>query len=255
MLPKTPLENQTDVFKRQRKPKRILLIEDDVNLAEMLAEYLTLEGYVVLRALTGRSGLERLGAREFALIILDVMLPDSDGFSVLRNIRERSSVPIILLASRPAVSDLVRGLDDGADDYVPKPFTPVELLARMRAILRRGDPARTNRSPLDIDDLHLDHGSRMVERCGEPIACTGAEFDVLRMLIAQAGTILTRETLSRAALGRLPYPGDRAIDNIVSALRKKLGTRAGRKDRFRSIRNVGYIYLLPDEATEMNQEL
>jgi two-component system response regulator CpxR len=246
MLPETDQGNQTNTHGRDQRTKRVLLIEDDLDLAKMLAEYLSLEGYTVLRAVTAKSGFERLKASGSALVILDVRLPDSDGFSVLRRIREQSTVPVILLSSRPSVSDLIRGLDDGADDYVPKPFTPQELLARMRAILRRGDPIRTKLMTLDIDDLHLDPGSRTVEQHGEPVACTGAEFDVLQMLISQAGSVVSREFLSRIALGRVPYPGDRAVDNIVSALRKKLGPRAGTNERLRSIRNIGYIYLLKE---------
>jgi two-component system OmpR family response regulator len=177
------------------------------------------------------------------LIILDVMLPDRDGFSVLQEIRQTSRIPVIMLTTRAAVADKVTGLEGGADDYVPKPFTPVELLARIRSVLRRGQPSRFGNSFLILDDLVLDAGSRMVECRGGQVECTAAEFDVLHALASSPGQPLTREHLTRMALGRSPYPGDRAIDNLVSALRKKLGPGANGQERFRAIRNTGYVYL------------
>lgn len=234
----TTLHPPADVSVRQ-----ILLIDDDRDMAEMLAEYLRPEGFAVYLAHTAAAGLERVREGGIVLIILDVMLPDRDGFSVLHEIRQKSRIPVIMLTTRAAVADKVSGLEAGADDYIPKPFTPIELLARIRSVLRRGQPARFGSAFLAVDDLILDAGSRTVERHGAQIDCTAAEFDVLHALASAAGQVVTRERLTRIALGRIPYAGDRGVDNLVSALRRKLGRGADGKERFRSVRNKGYVYL------------
>ena len=223
--------------------KQLLLIDDDRDMAEMLAEYFSPEGYTVQLAYTAKAGLERVREGGLVLIILDVMLPDRNGLSVLQEIRQSSRIPVIMLTTKGAVADKVTGLDAGADDYVPKPFTPLELLARIRTVLRRGQPSRFGSPFLAIDDLILDAGSRVVECHGEPVDCTAAEFDVLHALASSAGQVLTREHLTRIALGRSPYSGDRGIDNLVSTLRKKLGPGIKGQERFRSIRNTRYMYL------------
>jgi two-component system response regulator CpxR len=223
--------------------RAILLIDDDIDMAEMLAEFLSPEGFAVHLAYTAQAGILRAQERSLVLIVLDVMLPDMSGFDVLRTIRQKSQIPIIMLTTKSAVADRVNGLEAGADDYVPKPFTPVELLARIRTVLRRGNPSRFGSPFLAIDDLILDAGSRTVECRGEPIILTAAEFDVLHCLTSSAGQVMTREHLTRIALGRSPYAGDRAIDNLVSALRKKLGPTQNGQDRFQSVRNAGYLYL------------
>lgn len=243
MMP-SEVRARTPVPSRAEPPARqILLIDDDRDMAEMLEEYLRPEGFIAHLAHTAAAGLARAKEGGIVLIILDVMLPDRDGFSVLQEIRQTSRIPIIMLTTRSAVQDKVSGLEAGADDYIPKPFTPMELVARVRTVLRRGQPSRFGSSFLAIDDLILDAGSRTAECDGMPIECTAAEFDVLHALASSAGRVVTREHLSRLALGRSPYPGDRGVDNLVSALRKKLGpTRLG-QDRLRSIRNAGYIYV------------
>ena len=223
--------------------RQIPLIDDDRDMAEMLSEYLGPEGYAVRLAYNARTGLERTKEGGLVLIILDVMLPDKDGFSVLKEIRQTSRIPVIMLTTRAAVADKVSGLEAGADDYIPKPFTPVELLARIRTVLRRGQPSRFGSSFLAVEDLIIDAGSRTVECKGEPIECTAAEFDVLHALASSAGEVVTRERLSRLALGRDPYSGDRGIDNLVSALRKKLGPGPNGPDRIRAVRGTGYVYL------------
>jgi two-component system, OmpR family, response regulator CpxR len=223
--------------------RQILLIDDDREMSEMLAEYLGPEGFALHLAHTAAAGLDRAREGGIVLIILDVMLPDSDGFSVLREIRQKSRIPVIMLTTRAAVADRVSGLEAGADDYIPKPFTPIELLARLRSVLRRGQPAKFGNAFLAVDDLILDTGSRTVERHGAQIDCTAAEFDVLHALTCSAGQVVTRERLTRIALGRTPYAGDRGVDNLVSALRRKLGPGEDGKDRVRSVRNKGYVYL------------
>jgi DNA-binding response OmpR family regulator len=223
--------------------RSILLIDDDQDMAEMLAEYLGPEGYFVHSAYTGGAGLQRFKEGGITLIILDVMLPDRDGFDVLHEIRASSRIPVIMLTTRTAVADKVTGLEAGADDYIPKPFTPIELLARIRTVLRRGQPTRFGSGFLSVDDLILDAGSRTVERDGKAVDCTAAEFDALHTLLSLAGAVVTREQLTRAALGRSLYAGDRGVDNLISSLRRKLGPGANGKDRFRSIRSAGYVYL------------
>jgi two-component system response regulator CpxR len=223
--------------------RHVLLIDDDRAMAAMLAEYLGPEGFIVYAAYTAKAGLERAAEGGIVLVVLDVMLPDQDGFAVLRELREKSRIPVIMLTTRTSVADKVSGLEAEADDYIPKPFTPVELLARMRTVLRRGQPTRFGSPFLAVDDLILDAGGRTVERSGENVDCTAAEFDALQALVSAAGQVVTREHLSRIALGRAPYAGDRGIDNLVSSLRKKLGPFPGGRERLRSIRNTGYIYL------------
>jgi two-component system response regulator CpxR len=225
--------------------RQILLIDDDEVMADMLAEYLRPDGFVVHRAYTAKAGLERAAERGIVLIILDVMLPDRDGFSVLQAIRQQSRIPVIMLTTRGSVGDKVSGLEAGADDYIPKPFTPIELLARIRTVLRRGQPKRFGCPFLTVDDLVLDAGSRTVECRGEEVACTAAEFDLLHSLLSSAGQVVTREDLTRLVFGRSTYAGDRGIDNLISALRKKLGAGSSGEDRFRSVRNTGYVFPHP----------
>lgn len=233
--------------------QQILLIDDDEDMAAMLAEYLSPEGYVVHLAYTAKAGLDRAKEGGLVLIILDVMLPDRDGFSVLHEIRQNSRIPIIMLTTRGAVADKVSGLEAGADDYIPKPFTPVELLARIRTVLRRGQPSRFGSSFLNIDDLILDAGSRTVECHGASIECTAAEFNVLHALVSSAGQVVTREHLTRIALGRALHAGDRGVDNLVSALRKKLGRAPNGQERLRSVRNTGYVYLHHSRPSSQEQ--
>lgn len=233
--------------------QQILLIDDDKEMAAMLAEYLSPEGYAVHLAHSAKDGLHRAKEGGLILIILDVMLPDRDGFTVLRELRQRSRIPVIMLTTRSAVRDKVNGLEAGADDYVPKPFTPVELLARIRTVLRRGQPSRYGREFLAVDDLILDAGARTVECRGHLIDCTAAEFDVLHALASSAGQVVAREHLTRIALGRSPYAGDRGIDNLISALRKKLGPAKNGQERFRSVRNTGYIYAFQPSSAAPEQ--
>jgi two-component system response regulator CpxR len=235
---KTSIDSGSDAPARQ-----ILLIDDDRGMAEMLAEYLGPEGFAVHLAYTANTGIVRLQEGGLVLVILDVMLPDRDGFSVLREIRQKSRIPVIMLTTRSAVEDRVSGLEGGADDYIPKPFTPIELLARIHTVLRRGQPSRFGAPFLAVEDLILDDGSRTVECYGRPIECTAAEFDVLHVLVSSAGQVVSRERLTRVALGRSPYAGDRGVDNLVSSLRKKLGPYENGRERFRSARNTGYVYL------------
>ena len=228
--------------------RQVLLIDDDKVMGAMLAEYLRPEGFEVTLASNAQAGLESMRDGAFTMVILDVMLPDQDGFTILREIRKTNRIPIIMLTTRSATVDKVNGLEDGADDYMPKPFTPVELLARIRSILRRGQPSWRGIPLLAIDDLVLNTSSKAVECEGRQVECTVAEFDALRVLASSPGTVISRDRLTRLSLGRASYVGDRGIDNLLSSLRKKLGPHKNGQERFRSARNSGYIYLNVEPA-------
>ena len=231
---------------------RIVLIDDDLVMATMLSDYLLGEGVEVSHAATGAAGLELACDAGTNLVLLDITLPDQDGFTVLSQIRNRSSVPVIMLTMQGAVTDRVKGLDTGADDYVPKPFAPIEVLARIRSLLRRSQHAGESDSRLVVDDITLVPTSRTVLKGGRAVRCTAAEFDALFLLAGCPGSVVTKEDLTRTALGRRSYAGDRGVDNLVHALRKKLGSRADGNDRCVAIRNIGYVYL--HSAPLLNRE-
>ncbi len=231
--------------------EHILVIDDDLALCDLLAEYLGAEGFVIESVHDGRAGLERALAGNHDLIVLDVMLPVTNGFDVLRELRTRNTTPVIMLTARGEQVDRIVGLEIGADDYLSKPFNPRELLARIRAILRRTRHGRENGAPaaddrrLKVGDVELDTGTRLVYRVGERVDLTAVEFTLLEMLVRKAGQLVSREDLTRDVLGRSPYPYDRSIDVHISRLRKKLGHEAYGLERIRTIRNVGYLYALP----------
>lgn len=234
---------------------RILLIDDDAELCELLGEYLGREGLSVEFAGDGVAGLERALSGEHALVVLDVMLPGISGFEVLRRIRERSRIPVLMLTARGDDVDRIVGLEMGADDYLPKPFNPRELVARIRAVKRRFAPtAHGSASPeppetLRVGDVELEPGTRAVRRAGEPVELTSVEFSLLEALLRSAGRAVPREELARAALGRRLSSCDRSIDVHVSSLRRKLGHRVGATERIRNLRGVGYLYCLGPEPT------
>jgi len=224
---------------------RVLVIDDDRDLASMLAEYLEKEGFVVESAETGEDGLAQALAVEYSLIILDVMLPQLGGLEVLRRLRAKSQTPVIMLTARGEEVDRIVGLEIGADDYLAKPFSARELLARMHAVLRRSRAASPESTPNDVlavGDVVLDPLARTVRRAGQLVDLTSLEFDVLRMLLSSAGQVVTREDLFRQVLQRDYSVFDRSIDNHVSSLRKKLGPRIGGTERIKSVRNAGYVY-------------
>jgi DNA-binding response OmpR family regulator len=232
----------------------ILIVDDDTDLCTLLTEYLTHEGYAVETAPDGAQGLEKALTRRFSIIILDVMLPGGQsGYDVLKQLRERDNVPVLMLTARGDDMDRVLGLELGADDYLPKPFNPRELIARLRAILRRaGSETRTaGKGPSHvryrIGDIEMDVGRRTVLKGGEPVDLTTVEFGLLERLLLKAGKTVTREEMTSAVLGRTLTPYDRSIDVHVSKLRKKLGPEADGTDRIRSIRGSGYVYILPLE--------
>jgi two-component system response regulator CpxR len=230
----------------------ILIIDDDVELCELVGEYLEDEGFEVDAVHDGVMGVERCLADEPDLVILDVMLPGLSGFAVLTKIREQSKVPIIMLTARGEEVDRIVGLEMGADDYLPKPFNPRELVARIRAILRRasgaGEPG-VEPTVLTVGDLEMDMGSRQVRCSSGDADLTGAEFGVLETLVRSAGTVVTRDELSRSALGRRASAFDRSLDVHLSNLRRKLGPLPGGGERIKTVRGVGYLYVKPSTAS------
>jgi len=226
----------------------ILIIDDDTELCELITEYLEDEGLDVDSVHDGVAGVERCLSNEPDLVILDVMLPGLGGFAVLSKIRETSKVPVIMLTARGEEVDRIVGLEMGADDYLPKPFNPRELVARIRAILRRtvGTAGAGEESAMIIvDDLEMDIGSRRVSCSLGDVDLTGAEFAVLETLVRSAGTVVSRDELSRRALGRRASAFDRSLDVHLSNLRKKLGQLPGGGERIKTVRGVGYLYVKP----------
>jgi len=225
---------------------RLLIVDDDAELTRLLTEFLQHEGFDVDVHPGGADAVLAATSGGYALVILDVMLPEISGLDILREIRRTSNTPIVLLTARGDDIDRIIGLEVGADDYVPKPFNPRELVARVRAILRRlsGQQHPPERPVLRVDDVTLDPAARTVFAIGRPIDLTTVEFDILRMLLQSAGETVGREAIAETVLGRRFDPFDRSIDVHISKVRRKLGPRAGGEERIKTIRNGGYIYTL-----------
>ena len=225
--------------------ERILVIHDDVELCSLVAEYLKPEGFQVEAIHDGKAGLARALSGEHLLIVLDVMLPGLNGFDVLRRIRDSSRIPVLLLTARGEDVDRIVGLEIGADDYLPKPFNPRELVARIRAILRRSSKSREQDVPevIRVGDVELDPATRTVLHRGKLVDLTSVEFELLHVLLREAGRVVTREALVDEVLGRKFSPFDRSIDMHVSKVRKKLGdSETG--DHIKTVRGAGYIFAL-----------
>ncbi|QSX29915.1 response regulator [Shewanella cyperi] len=225
---------------------RILLIDDDLGLAELLGQLLELEGFELTLAHDGQTGLDLARQQEFDLILLDVMLPKLNGFEVLRHLRTQKQTPVLMLTARGDEIDRVVGLEIGADDYLPKPFNDRELVARIRAILRRAQPPKmdTHTQPIqEFGDLRLDT-ARQEAFCNEQLLLlTGTEFSLLLQLARQAGELVSKEWLSEQVLGKRLMPFDRSLDMHLSNLRKKLPERSDGRPRVKTIRGKGYIWL------------
>jgi two-component system OmpR family response regulator len=217
---------------------RVLLIDDDARLSELLASYLAQNGVSLAHARDGRAGLLALDGDAFDAVLLDVMMPGMDGLEVLRRVRARSTIPVLMLTARGDEADRVVGLELGADDYVPKPFSPRELLARLRAVLRRAQP-HSMAERLAFAGIAADVGTREVWVDGKPVELTGLEFDILIALLRRAGRVVPRQALLGDA-GRTDVAvGERTVDVHISRLRKKLGDDPPR--RIRTVRGVGYV--------------
>jgi len=225
---------------------KILLADDDVELSEMLVEYLTIEGFTVDTTHDGKSALEKAETGHYDLIILDVMMPELNGFDVLRQLRNHSQVPVLMLTARGEDVDSIVGLEIGADDYLAKPCNPRVLVAHIRAILRRTESVNESAIPsedLRLDDLEVQRGKRQVLINAQPVTMTSTEYSVLLVLLEHAGHVVNKQTLSQQALGRELSSYDRSLDMHVSNLRKKLGTTTDGQERITTVRGIGYQYL------------
>ena len=215
---------------------RVLLIDDDVGLCEMLVEYLASDGFEVKAVHEGPSGVEHALAGIFDAIVLDVMLPGMNGMEVLRRVRAGSRTPVLMLTARGEVVDRILGLEMGADDYLAKPCNPRELVARLRAVLRRTQPAEADTPVLKVGALEVHPATRRAELAGGALDLTSTEFNLLELLARHAGRVVSKETLSEEGLGRPLTLYDRSIDMHMSKLRRKLGIT----DLIQTVRGMGY---------------
>lgn len=226
---------------------RILVIDDDVEMCGMLAEYLQSQGLNVETVHNGEDGLKRALSGDHSLIVLDIMLPGIQGIEVLRSLRSHSNARVLLLSARGDEVDRIVGLEVGADDYVAKPFSPRELLARIRAILRRPEVSAGIRQQIQgrivVGDLEMNTRNHTVKRATEEIELTALEFNLLELLLRNAGQVVTREQVAKEILGRQLSGFDRSVDVHVSKLRRKLGPLPSGAERIKSIRSVGYTYI------------
>ena len=218
----------------------LLLVDDDSELCELMVDFFSQHGFRVESAYDGRRGLARALEGGFDLILLDVMLPGLDGFEVLHQLRRQSSVPVIMLTARTEQADRISGLNAGADDYLPKPFGPEELLARIRAVLRRASQSGLEAKALQAGSLRLDSTTRQVWRDGTPLELTSVEFEILSLLMRSAGRSVSRDEIAGVLYHREAMPYERAIDVHVSHLRRKLEHQG--HSMIRTVRGVGYLF-------------
>lgn len=218
---------------------RVLLIDDDEELCEMLAEYLEAEGFEVLAAHNGEEGVQRALAGDADAAVLDIMMPGQSGLESLRQIRQQSLMPVIMLTAKGDDVDRIVGLELGADDYLPKPCNPRELVARLRAVLRRASPGAT-REMLRVGDVTIRSAERVAEWAGERIELTSTEFNLLETLARQAGRVVSKEEISERVLGHPLSRYDRSVDVHVSNLRRKLGQLPDGRSPIQTVRGIGY---------------
>lgn len=225
---------------------KVLIIDDDEELCDLVSEYLAVEGFETEAVHEGDTGLEKAKTGKYDLAILDVMLPKMNGFEVLKNIRSHSDLPVLMLTARGDDMERIVGLEIGADDYLPKPFNPRELVARLRAILRRSingeEKDETLPEKIVVGDVELSSTSRAAVLGETTLTLTSVEFDLLAALLREAGRVVKKEDLSEKVLERKLSPFDRSLDMHISNLRKKLGSREDGSERIKTIRSVGYIY-------------
>ncbi len=224
---------------------KLLLIDDDRELGEMLTEYLEAEHLDVAHRLSGEDGIDALKDGNYQLVILDIMLPGMNGLDVLKEIRTVSNVPTIMLTAKGDDIDRIVGLELGADDYLSKPFNPRELLARIKAILRRGT-AEPPSQRLEAGEVSIDLKAQRVTAGKKTLKLTGSEFDLLVCLAESPGTVLSKDELTQRALGRKHMPYDRSLDTHMSNLRKKLADAGVQSPTIQSRRGVGYSLLVED---------
>ena len=221
---------------------RVLIIDDDEHLNALLTEYLGRFGFSVSACATPEAGLRALRDDVHDVLILDVMLPGMDGLAVLRKVRETSRIPVVMLTARGDVMDRIIGLESGADDYLPKPFEPRELVARLQAVLRRGMAGAADEQ-LRAGPLVIDGATQTATLAGQSLALTTAEFELLRLLVRHQGRVLSRERIMDETRGVDWDAYDRSIDVLVSRLRQKLGDDVKRPSFIRTVRGAGYRFI------------
>ena len=234
--------------------KQILLIDDDHELAELLVDYLAQQGFMVHCCFDGQSGLEQAYSNQFDLILLDVMMPKLDGFEVLKALGSQHKTPVLMLTAKGDDNDKVRGLELGADDYLAKPFHHQELLARIKAILRRIElvnqqnqqalqqDSQKDKTPLLVNNIELNHAVRSVYCHNNPIELTGTEYQILTLLLEHHGQIISKETISEQVLGRKLSPFDRSIDVHIGNIRRKFLPFCD-VEKIKTVRGAGYLFL------------
>ena len=249
LRPTSSLDNASHgrTMRDMRTARPILVVDDDVKIVRLVQAYLEREGYRVTTAHDGRSALAGMALDPPSLVVLDMMLPEVDGLTVLRAIRRRDSTPVLVLSARGAARDRVEGLEEGADDYVAKPFSPAELVLRVRRLLRDSEPpAQARREPIVAGPLVVDRDRYEVRLDGRPVALTRIEHELLAALLDAGGRVLTREQLLDAVHGPgEAYVLDRTVDVHVRRLRRKLGDDAGRPRFVATVRGVGYRAVMP----------
>jgi two-component system response regulator CpxR len=226
-----------------QRDARILLIDDDRQLGSMLGDYFVTDRLELVVSTSGEEGLQKVGADNFDLLILDIMLPGLSGLEVLQRVRRSSDVPVIMLTARGDDVDRIIGLEFGADDYLPKPFNPRELVARIKAILRRSQRNGGDTTRLELGGIELDLRTHRVTVGGNDVRVTGTEFEILRCLLETPGKVVSKEQLSERALGRRLMPYDRSIDTHISNLRGKLERSGSRETTIQNQRGVGYLLI------------
>lgn len=234
-------EEMETEFERSPSDRSILIVEDDTELCSLMSDFLSPHGFQLEAVHDGRQGLARALEGDFDLVILDVMLPVLDGFELLRIMRKRSAIPVIMLTARTSQDDRITGLNAGADDYLPKPFGPEELLARIRAVLRRVTKAEMAESrTISSGGVELNPRTREVWRQGESVEVTTIEFDILEFLMRSAGRAVSRDELTAILYQRESTPYERSLDVHISHLRKKL--EGGDRTMIQTVRGVGYLF-------------
>jgi len=233
---------------KKENVRSILLIDDDVSLCTLMSEFFAEHGFHIDAVYDGATGLARAFLGKHDLVLLDVMLPVLDGFHVLQTLRQRTAIPVIMLTARSAQQDRIAGLDAGADDYIAKPFGPHELLARVRAVLRRTGFTRSAAGPVTVNDIELNSRTREVRKAKVPVVVTSLEFDILDILMRSAGHVVSRDELATVLYNREATPFERSIDVHISHLRKKLET--GGRPLIRTVRGVGYLFVAADERVK-----
>jgi len=234
-----------------KQTESVLLIDHDDELCKLVKKCLEREGLKVEVVHNGREGLDRVLSGHHAIVVLDIMLPGFNGLELLRRVRASSQIPVVIATARGEEVDRIVALEVGADDYLSKPFNPRELVARLRAVLRRAHSRGSGRALpsacIAVADIEMDTSARTVLRARESLQLTIAEFDLLKVLLQNAGRVVTREDLAQLALGRQFSPPDRSIDLHLSHLRRKLGQYPEGSTRIKAIRGLGYMYALPLE--------